>query len=271
MEHRSEQDEHGAAVKDEEEGVAPSNTEEQVEALAAAMARLPSLPSAAPPGGGERGGAAAEEPPSAASVAAQGGVPTAGAIRSPPPPPAGASDTAGQVEALAATMARLPSPSTAPAGGGERGGAAAEEPPSAAPVAAQGGVPTAGAIRSPLPPPAGDGNIEVLTVAMAQLPPPSSMSATAGEAEGAAAATAATELLQEAMARAITVHGSLKIENSGARVGIRSSPAYPGDRTGDIVEPGEVHDFKAQCIVPHTLDDGQHHDIYFYELADGRG
>ena len=65
------------------------------------------------------------------------------------------------------------------------------------------------------------------------------------------------------MAHAVTVYG--KIENG---IGIRSSPAYPGDRTGDSVEPGEVHEFKTQCIVPH---DFQQHDIYFYELADGRG
>jgi hypothetical protein len=82
----------------------------------------------------------------------------------------------------------------------------------------------------------------------------------------------APEVLQEAMDRAASdCYGSLRIENSGARVGIRSSPTYPGERTGGGVNPGEVHEFKAQCIVPHTLDGGQKHDIYFYELADGRG
>ena len=65
--------------------------------------------------------------------------------------------------------------------------------------------------------------------------------------------------------------GSFEYENVGSGVGIRSSPAYPGERTGAAVESGEVHQFKAQCIVPHTLGDGQQHDIYFYELADGRG
>ena len=86
----------------------------------------------------------------------------------------------------------------------------------------------------------------------------------------------ATEALMEVMARAVTMHGtecygSLQLEKSGNAVGIRKSPAYPGDRTGGVGNPGEVHDFKAQCIVPHTLDGGQQHDIYFYELADGRG
>ena len=85
-----------------------------------------------------------------------------------------------------------------------------------------------------------------------------------------------TELLQEVMVRAITTHGtecygSFQLENDRSGVGFRKSPAYPGDRTGGAVNPGEVHEFKAQCIVPHTLDDGQQHDIYLYELADGRG
>ena len=77
-------------------------------------------------------------------------------------------------------------------------------------------------------------------------------------------------------ARAVTTHGtecygSFQREEDGASVGIRKSPAYPGDHTGGGVGPGEVHEFKAQCIVPHTVDGGQLHDIYFYELADGRG
>ena len=77
-------------------------------------------------------------------------------------------------------------------------------------------------------------------------------------------------------ARAVTTHGtecygSFQREEDGASVDIRKSPAYPGDRTGGGVGPGEVHEFKAQCIVPHTLDGGQQHDIYFYELTDGRG
>ena len=49
-------------------------------------------------------------------------------------------------------------------------------------------------------------------------------------------------------------------------MGIRSGPAYPGERTGQVVGPGEVHEFKARVIVPH-----EQHNIYFYELADGRG
>ena len=66
----------------------------------------------------------------------------------------------------------------------------------------------------------------------------------------------------------LTVHDSLRTKQ---RIGILSSPAYPGRGTGNDVEPGEVHEFKAQCIVPHTLDDDQQRDICFYELADGRG
>ena len=49
-------------------------------------------------------------------------------------------------------------------------------------------------------------------------------------------------------------------------VAIRSSPAYPGERTGEAVRPGEVHEFKARVVVQH-----KQHNIYFYELADGRG
>ena len=70
-------------------------------------------------------------------------------------------------------------------------------------------------------------------------------------------------------------YGSFQLEEvpvpTSRGVGIRLSPAYPGERTGGAVYPGEVHNFKAQCIVPHTVDAGQQHDIYFYELADGRG
>ena len=53
---------------------------------------------------------------------------------------------------------------------------------------------------------------------------------------------------------------------SSHKVGIRSGPAYPGERTGQGPGPGEVHEFKARVIVPH-----EQHNIYFYELADGRG
>ena len=61
-------------------------------------------------------------------------------------------------------------------------------------------------------------------------------------------------------------NGSLQVKLFEDAVGIRSSPAYPGQRTGAGVNPGEVREFKAQRVVQH-----KGHDIYFYELVDGRG
>ena len=60
-------------------------------------------------------------------------------------------------------------------------------------------------------------------------------------------------------------NGSLQLE-PGPGVGIRSQPAYPGERTGDSIKPGEIHEFKAQVVVQH-----EQHNIFFYELDDGRG
>lgn len=67
-------------------------------------------------------------------------------------------------------------------------------------------------------------------------------------------------------------YGILQI-TSGAHVGvsITSSPSFPGEFTGEQgLSPGEICEFKAQCAVPRTHS-GQHIDVSFYELADGRG
>ena len=54
-------------------------------------------------------------------------------------------------------------------------------------------------------------------------------------------------------------------------VAIRTSPAYPGHRTENRVGYGEIHEFAAKQVVPHTTAEGLQVDILFYELADGRG
>ena len=54
-------------------------------------------------------------------------------------------------------------------------------------------------------------------------------------------------------------------------MGIRSSPAYPGDRIGESVDAGEIHEFTAKRIVHHNDGKGRAVEIFFYELADGRG
>ena len=59
--------------------------------------------------------------------------------------------------------------------------------------------------------------------------------------------------------------------SSELAVDIRTSPAYPGHRTGNHVGHGEIHEFAAKQVVPHTTAEGLQGNIFFYELADGRG
>ena len=63
----------------------------------------------------------------------------------------------------------------------------------------------------------------------------------------------------------------LQLETGGPGVGIRSSPAYPGDRTGESAKGGEIHEFIAKRIVQHNDGERRAVEIFFYELADGRG
>ena len=54
-------------------------------------------------------------------------------------------------------------------------------------------------------------------------------------------------------------------------MGIRLAAAYPGERTGESVEAGQVVAFTKTATVQHDHSDGKSYAITFYRLADGRG
>ena len=58
---------------------------------------------------------------------------------------------------------------------------------------------------------------------------------------------------------------------NGTGVGIRISPAFPGERTGETLYAGDDFVFKSTATVTHSHSDGNVYEIVFYELADGRG
>jgi len=63
----------------------------------------------------------------------------------------------------------------------------------------------------------------------------------------------------------------LRYNHDGPGVGIRRTPTYPGERTGEAVSPGEVVAISDFDEGTHLDADGKSHYIYFYRLADGRG
>ena len=70
---------------------------------------------------------------------------------------------------------------------------------------------------------------------------------------------------------AVQARGLARYDPEGPGVGIRHAAAYPGERTGESVEAGELVAFTETATVQHDHSDGNSYAITFYRLADGRG
>jgi len=70
---------------------------------------------------------------------------------------------------------------------------------------------------------------------------------------------------------AVQARGLARYDYEGPGVGIRHAAAYPGERTGESIEAGELVAFTEMATVQHDHSDGKSYAITFYRLADGRG